>query len=258
MNENAAQRIDRDGNPKRKLTLLKSVSFTKRQRIYFVVKRLLDVIFSGVLLAVLSPLLAVIAVAVKCSSCGPVIFRQKRVGRYGNLIKVYKFRTMSVDTPNVATADLDDPNRFITPVGRLLRDTSLDELPQLLNILRGDMSFVGPRPLIPAEEEIHIRRMEKGVYYLRPGMTGLAQINGRDLVSPELKVEFDAEYLKRFGFKMDWAILTHTVGTVLKRDGIVEGSGQSEEAAPAPKTEDSSDEVEKQQNYRQACKIKIN
>ena len=257
MSENAAQKANCKDGPQCNLTLLKSVSFTKGQRAYSVVKRVMDATFSGILLAVLSPIFGLTALAVKLSSRGPAIFCQQRVGQYGNLIKVYKFRTMYVDAPNVATADLNCPERFITPIGRFLRDTSLDELPQLLNVLKGDMSFIGPRPLIPLEKEIHIRRMEKGIYYLRPGMTGLAQVNGRDLVSPELKVEYDAEYLKEFGPKMDWKIFTHTIGKVLKHDGIVEGNMQSEENISESKTEEIPSD-KKQQNYRQAYKIKIN
>lgn len=205
------------------LKLYPSISFTPSQRRYCVVKRALDIILSSLLLLLLSPLFLTIALIVKATSRGPVLFRQKRMGQFGKTILVYKFRTMYCSAPNVATCKLHNPDQYITPVGRFLRVTSLDELPQLINILHGDMSFIGPRPLILSETEIHTGRMQRGIYYLRPGLTGLAQINGRDIVSQRQKIRYDEEYLHSFSFKMDCKIFFQTIKAVLKRDGISEG-----------------------------------
>jgi O-antigen biosynthesis protein WbqP len=205
------------------LKLYPSISFTPAQRRYCVVKRASDIILSALLLLLLSPLFLMVALIIKATSRGPVFFRQERMGQFGKSILVYKFRTMHCNTPNVATCELHDPDQYITRAGRFLRVTSLDELPQLINILRGDMSFIGPRPLILSETEIHTGRLQRGIYYLRPGLTGLAQINGRDLVSQEQKIRYDEEYLHSFSFKLDCKIFFQTIKAVLKRDGISEG-----------------------------------
>lgn len=213
--------------------LPRPVFFTGWQRFCFAGKRLIDVLLSAVCLVVFLPLMIIIAAAVRLTSKGPAVFCQDRIGRYGRTIVVYKFRTMYVDAPNVATANLDNPDQYITPVGKILRKTSLDEFPQLFNILRGDMSFVGPRPLIPEEKTIHTRRLQEGVYYLRPGLTGLAQINGRDLVTPEQKVAYDAAYLRKFGVKLDFGIFFRTVFIVFTHVGIVDGNPEEETDRPA-------------------------
>jgi O-antigen biosynthesis protein WbqP len=205
------------------LKLYPSITFTESQRRYRVVKRAADIILSALLLLLLSPLFLIVAIIIKANSRGPVLFRQERMGQFGKTILVYKFRTMYSDAPNVATCDLHNPDQYITPVGRFLRVTSIDELPQLINILCGDMSFIGPRPLILSEKEVHIGRMQKGIYYLKPGLTGLAQISGRDLVSQEQKILYDEEYLHSFCMKLDCKIVLQTIKTVLKRDGIAEG-----------------------------------
>ena len=190
------------------------------------VKRVLDFILSALGLAVLLVPLAITALVVYIDDPGNVFFCQKRVGRNGKLFKLYKFRTMKRDTPKyMATMDVDDPDKYITRVGRVLRKLSLDEIPQLINVLKGDMSLVGPRPLIPNEEEIHAMRERFGVYAVRPGVTGLAQINGRDTVSPAEKVRWDVRYVEHFGFWLDVKILFATVPKIFGGEGVVEGCG---------------------------------
>ena len=193
-------------------------------RAYCFFKRAADIVLSGLGLVVLSLPIAVVALAVYIDDPGEVLFRQYRVGRDGKPFLLYKFRSMKRDTPKyMSTAEVDDPKKYITRVGRFLRKTSLDEIPQLLNVFRGDMSLVGPRPLIPDEEEIHRMRAAEGVYRLRPGVTGLAQINGRDTVSPTEKVRWDVAYLEHFGLIMDLKILIATVPKVFGAQGVVEG-----------------------------------
>lgn len=193
-------------------------------RVYCGVKRVLDFLLSLLGLAVLLIPLAVTALVVYIDDPGKIIFSQKRVGRNGKLFNLYKFRTMKQDTPKyMATADVDDPDKYITRVGRVLRKYSLDEVPQLFNVLNGDMSLVGPRPLIPNEKEIHAMRERFGVYSVRPGVTGLAQVNGRDLVTPTEKVRWDVQYLESFGFLVDMKLLFATVPKVFGHEGVVEG-----------------------------------
>lgn len=191
-------------------------------------KRVLDFILSALGLTVLLVPLALTALVVYIDDPGNIFFCQKRVGRNGKLFRLYKFRTMRMETPKyMATSDVDDPNKYITRVGHVLRKLSLDEIPQLFNVLKGDMSLVGPRPLIPNEEEIHTMRHRFGVYSVRPGVTGLAQINGRDLVSPADKVRWDVRYVKNFGFGIDVKILFATVPKVFGSEGVVEGYDSS-------------------------------
>ena len=188
---------------------------------YLAMKRLLDIFFSMLGLTILLIPILIVAAVVYLDDPGEVIFSQNRVGRHGKKFKLYKFRTMKMDTPKyMSTVDLKDPDQYITRCGRFLRKTSLDEIPQLINVLKGDMSLVGPRPLISDEYEIHAMRMRFGVYSLRPGLTGLAQINGRDLVSPEEKVRWDVKYLERCSFWTDLKILLATVPKVFGCVGI--------------------------------------
>lgn len=187
-----------------------------RGRHYNVVKRTLDVIFSALGLLVFLIPLVVILLVVYIDDPGKVIFSQKRVGRNGNCFQMYKIRTMRMDTPKyVAQNDLRNRKRHVTRVGRVLRKLSLDEIPQLFNVLRGDMSLVGPRPLIQNEADIHEMRSRFGVYNLRPGITGLAQINGRGALSPVEKVRWDVKYLENFGFKEDVRVLSITLPKVI-------------------------------------------
>lgn len=191
---------------------------------YCKMKRLMDTLLAAAGLAVLLIPLLLIAAIIYVDDPGPVIFSQYRIGRQGKRFKVYKFRTMKQDTPKyLSTMEVDDPNKYITRMGRILRKMSLDELPQLINVVKGDMSLVGPRPLISDEYEIHAMRMRYGVYSIRPGVTGLAQIHGRDLVSPADKVRWDVRYLQDFGFWLDLKILFGTIPKIFGGEGVVEG-----------------------------------
>lgn len=184
-------------------------------------KRVLDVVCTLLGLAVLLGPLLLVAMAIFLDDPGPVLFRQYRVGRGGKRFRIYKFRSMKMSTPKyLAAMELEEPGQYLTRVGRVLRRFSIDELPQLLNVLLGDMSLVGPRPLISDEYEIHALRMRLGVYNVRPGVTGLAQINGRDRVSPADKVRWDVRYLERFGFLTDVRILLATLPAVFGGDGV--------------------------------------
>lgn len=197
---------------------------TQTQKRYLVVKRFWDTTLSILAFLILSPLMLICIIAIKLDSKGSVLFRQERIGRNGKIITIYKFRTMYMYSPsNTATAQLEDADQYITRVGKFLRKTSIDELPQLVNIIKGDMSIIGPRPLIVDERSIHSMRYQQGVYFLRPGLAGLAQINGRDLVNPEEKVKFDAEYLHTFSFKTDVKVLLKTIRVVFMHTGYVEG-----------------------------------
>ena len=188
------------------------------------VKRAFDLCFSLAALTLGAVPMLAIAAAIRAETRGAPVFRQTRVGRGGKPFICYKFRTMRADAPrHCATGELDNADAYITRFGGFLRKTSLDELPQLFNILRGDMSLIGPRPLIPEEAEIHEARKKANVYLLRPGLTGNAQIHGRDLVTPEEKVRLDTEYLKNFSFRTDLKIFVSTVTQVLREKDIHEG-----------------------------------
>ncbi len=190
-------------------------------------KRTFDFCVSLFLLILLSPVLAVIALVILIDDGAPVVFRQKRVGRNAENFEIIKFRTMKKGTRNTATANLSEADEQITRSGRILRKTSLDELLQLVNVLNGSMSLVGPRPLIPEETDIHKLRLEYGVYSVRPGVTGWAQINGRDNLSAKEKALFDKEYIDKQSLLFDIKILIKTVGVVLKRENISEGGNQA-------------------------------
>ena len=187
-------------------------------------KRLFDFTVSLVLIIMLLPLFLVISIIIAIDAGNPVIYKQYRVGKDNRLFYIYKFRTMKNNTRLAATKDLTEADSVITKSGRFLRKTSLDELPQLFNVLKGDMSFVGPRPLIPEEKEIRILRKEYGIYSVRPGITGWAQVNGRDMLSDEEKALFDKEYIDKQSIAFDIKIMVKTVMVVLKRENIAEGS----------------------------------
>jgi O-antigen biosynthesis protein WbqP len=191
-------------------------------------KRFFDFILSLLAIIILSPLLLILSLTVLIDDGAPVIFKQDRVGKDNKLFKVYKFRTMKKNTANVPTAELKDAGNYITKSGRMLRKTSLDELPQLFNILKGDMSFVGPRPLIPEETKIRALRLENGIYSVRPGMTGLAQINGRDTLDDESKTRYDKKYIEEQSLLLDIKIIIQTVFVVLLGKDIVEGNEKTE------------------------------
>lgn len=207
---------------------VKETSFSVWQSIYLPIKRLFDILLSMVLLIVLSPLFLIISILIMLERDGPIFFRQQRVGRNGKIIKINKFRSMSSKAPaDIATAEFTDSDIYITKLGKFLRKTSVDELPQFFNVLKGDMSIVGPRPLILKEVDVHSLRMEKGVYAIKPGLTGYAQINGRDLVTPHQKVNYDEYYLHHFGFLLDAKILFRSVIIVLTHRGFIEGHQQT-------------------------------
>lgn len=206
----------------RELADLQYIEISKRG--YRALKRAADVVLSAMGLVVLAVPMAVIAAAIYIDDPGKILFRQKRIGLEGKTFRFYKFRTMKEDTPRyLATAEVENPELYITRLGGFLRRSSLDELPQLLNVLKGDMSLVGPRPLIPKEEDVHRMRLRFGVYNVRPGITGLAQINGRDTVLPAQKVRWDVKYLETFGLMTDLKILLSTLPKALAGSGVVEG-----------------------------------
>jgi O-antigen biosynthesis protein WbqP len=184
--------------------------------------RVLDVIISLFVIVLLSPLFLVIAILIKLNSKGPVFFIQSRIGRNNELFKFYKFRTMKIGTPNVATDKLDDSVNYVTAIGKFLRKSSFDELPQFINTLKGDMTFVGPRPALYNQYELKEMRTATGVHILLPGLTGWAQINGRDNNDDHKKTEYDVYYLKNKSFSLNVKILFKTVFKVLKAEGIVD------------------------------------
>lgn len=183
-------------------------------------KRLFDLILGLVAAAVLLVIIVVVAVLVRLTSPGPALYWSDRVGRHNKIFKMPKFRSMRVGTPALATHLLDNPKAHLTPIGSFLRKSSLDELPQLWSILVGDMSFVGPRPALFNQYDLINLRTQYGVHALVPGLTGWAQVNGRDELPIPQKVALDAEYLKRQGFWFDIKILWMTFLKVLLRDGV--------------------------------------
>ena len=198
------------------------------------IKRAIDFVLSLCGLLVLWPLLAVIALAVKIDDPGPVIFKQKRVGIHKTYFNLYKFRSMKVSTPDLPTHLLEHPEQYISRVGAFLRKTSLDELPQLVNILRGDMSIIGPRPALWNQDDLIALRDEVGANDVRPGLTGWAQINGRDELPLDVKAAYDGEYVKKLSFAFDCKCFFGTIGAVLRHDGVVEGA-QEEKAGSTKK-----------------------
>lgn len=190
-------------------------------------KRVFDFIISLFALIILSPLFLLISLTILIGDGKPVLFRQKRVGKDNELFTIYKFRTMKRGTENVASGKLENANAKITKFGRILRATSIDELPQLFNILNGTMSLVGPRPLIPEETEIRELREKYNVYTIRPGITGWAQVNGRDNISLEQKALLDKEYVEKQSLGFDIKILVMTVLKVLRREDVNEGNNRA-------------------------------
>ena len=184
-------------------------------------KRLLDLFLALCAAAVLIVPITLVAIAVRLTSKGPAIYWSDRVGKHNRIFKMPKFRSMRIDTPAVATHLLGNPDQFLTPIGSFLRKSSLDELPQLWSILMGDMSFVGPRPALYNQEDLIALRTEKNVHSIVPGLTGWAQINGRDELPIPQKVELDAYYLAHQSLALDIKILFMTFFKVLRRDGII-------------------------------------
>ncbi|WP_342547353.1 sugar transferase [Paenibacillus sp. FSL P2-0089] len=191
---------------------------------YMIVKQTLDFILALIGMLLLWPFFLIIAVVIKSTSKGPVLFRQKRLGRNKKEFYILKFRTMRTDTPSdMPTHLLQDPDFFITKVGKFLRKTSLDELPQIINILKGDMSIVGPRPALWNQYDLIAERDKYGANEIKPGLTGWAQVNGRDELTINLKVSFDSEYLNNMSLWFDLKCTLLTIIKVAKHDGVVEG-----------------------------------
>lgn len=195
-------------------------------------KRFFDSILSALAILVLSWLFIILVIIIKCTSKGPVFFKQKRVGKDKTYFNILKFRTMRIDTPkDVPTHLLTDPDQYITTIGRFLRKTSLDELPQLFNILIGDMAIVGPRPALWNQEDLIAERDLYDANAVRPGLTGLAQVSGRDELPIPVKARYDGEYVDNISLMKDIVLICKTVGSVLKHDGVKEGGTAIEELA---------------------------
>lgn len=191
---------------------------------YLIVKRTLDLIIAALALIILSPVLLVLALLIKLDSSGPVFFTQRRIGKNKTYFNIYKFRTMKTDAPkDIPTHLLNNSDTVITRAGRFVRKTSLDELPQLINILKGEMSIIGPRPALWNQEDLIDERDKYGANALTPGLTGWAQINGRDELPIAVKAALDGEYVRKISFWFDCKCFFGTIVQVFKGDGVVEG-----------------------------------
>ena len=219
----------------------------KKRLFYRFVKRSFDIVVSLLALIVLSPLMLIIAIAIKCDSKGSAIFKQKRMGRKGKTFYCYKFRSMRTDAPSdCATSCLENPEQYQTRLGHFLRKTSLDELPQLWCVLMGSMSIIGYRPLVLTEEKCNEMRRKLNVFSVRPGVSGYAQVHGRDDVYYKNKAILDAEYVKKASLWLDFKLILQTIGVVLKRDG---NNDEKKEKQKKPKDITVSvDEAETQKN----------
>ncbi len=187
-------------------------------------KRLIDVVLSGLGLLVLALPMLIVAIIIKAEDPGPIIFKQKRVGKNKELFSLYKFRSMRMDTPHdMPTHMLENPEQYILKVGGFIRKTSIDELPQLWNIFKGDMSIIGPRPALWNQDDLIAERDKYGANDVRPGLTGWAQINGRDELEIPVKAKLDGEYIEKMGFGFDCKCFFGTIKSVLRSDGVVEG-----------------------------------
>lgn len=188
------------------------------------IKRMIDFVVSLCGLIVLSPIFLVLCAWIKLDSKGPIFFKQKRIGIHKTYFHILKFRTMYIDTPkDMPTHLLADPEQYITKAGKFLRKTSLDELPQIINILKGEMSIIGPRPALWNQDDLIAERDKYGANDVMPGLTGWAQINGRDELEIDVKARLDGEYVKRLSFGFDVKCFIGTIFSVLKSDGVVEG-----------------------------------
>lgn len=193
-------------------------------KMYVAVKKIIDRVLAFIGLIVLSPLFLALIVAIKLDSPGPIFFRQKRVGIHKTHFEILKFRTMRTDTPkDMPTHMLKNPDQYITKVGRFLRKNSLDELPQIINILKGDMAIVGPRPALWNQYDLIEERDKYGANDILPGLTGWAQINGRDELEIPVKAKLDGDYVAKMSFGMDLRCILGTVVSVARQDGVVEG-----------------------------------
>lgn len=191
---------------------------------YLKVKRLIDIVLSILGFLVLLPVFVIIVILIKIDSKGPILFRQKRFGIHKSYFHILKFRTMRIDTPkDTPTHLLTNPEQWITRVGKVLRRTSLDELPQIINIIKGDMSIIGPRPALWNQYDLIDERDLYGANNVPVGLTGWAQINGRDELSIEEKAKLDGEYVKYIGFAMDFRCFVGTIYSVIRKEGVIEG-----------------------------------
>ena len=191
---------------------------------YIIIKRIIDFILSLIAIIILSPIFLVLAIWIKMDSPGPVFFKQKRIGKNRTFFQIYKFRTMRSDTPkDTPTHMLNDPASFITRSGHFLRKTSLDELPQLINILKGEMAIIGPRPALWNQDDLADERDKYGANDVLPGLSGWAQINGRDELPIPLKAKLDGEYVRNMSLLFDLRCFLGTIFSVLRSDGVVEG-----------------------------------
>lgn len=203
---------------------LEPYELTQQQKVYLKIKRGLDIVLGGLAVIVLSPIMGGLAVAVKLDSPGPILFKQKRIGKEKKIFEIWKFRTMRIDTPrDIPTHMLDNPECYITRTGRLMRKLSLDELPQLIQCVMGRMSLIGPRPALWNQDDLVNERDKYGANNITPGITGWAQINGRDELEISEKARLDGEYVKNLGFVMDIKCFLGTIGSVLCSDGVIEG-----------------------------------
>ena len=194
------------------------------------IKRLLDIVLSTCGIVIFAIPMAIIALAIKIDSRGPVFFKQKRVGLDKEHFEILKFRTMFIETPkDVPTHELSDSKKWITKVGRILRKTSLDELPQLFNIFKGEMSIIGPRPALWNQFDLIEERDKYNANNVRPGLTGLAQISGRDELEIPVKAKLDGEYVEKMSFLFDVKCFIKTIGSVIKSEGFVEGKAAGED-----------------------------
>lgn len=194
------------------------------QKIYLVFKRLFDILSSLLAIIVLSPLLLIISIIIKLDSKGPILFKQKRIGKNKKIFKIWKFRSMRIDAPkNAPTHMLDNPDLYITKIGKFIRKTSIDELPQLFNVLAGKMSVIGPRPALWNQDNLIEERDRYHANDIKPGLSGWAQVNGRDELEIPVKAKLDGDYYKKFSLLFDIKILFMTILKVFKHTGVVEG-----------------------------------
>jgi len=191
---------------------------------YTIIKRMIDFILSLIAIIILSPLFLVLAIWIKIDSPGPIFFKQKRIGKNRTFFQIYKFRTMRSDTPkDTPTHMLNDPASYITNSGHFLRKTSLDELPQLINIIKGEMAIIGPRPALWNQDDLADERDKYGANSVLPGLSGWAQINGRDELPIPIKAKLDGDYVQNISFLFDVKCIFGTITSVLRSDGVVEG-----------------------------------
>lgn len=191
---------------------------------YLILKRIIDIILSVIALIILLPFFIIFAIIIKVESKGPVIFKQERIGKGKKHFKIYKFRTMRTDTPkDMPTHMLKNPDMYITKFGKFMRKTSIDELPQIINILRGEMSIIGPRPALWNQDDLIAEREKYNANNIRPGLTGWAQVNGRDELEIPIKAKYDGEYVEKMSLWFDIKIFFKTIIKVFKHEGIIEG-----------------------------------